>query len=61
MVAQPAYAAGLVVLTALADGTSVQLAIICGAVVLALAAPLYLPAWRANRDQARHEVVTVIG
>jgi len=61
MVAQPAYAAGLVVLTALADGTSVQLAIICGAVVLALAAPLYLPAWRANREQARPGVVTVVG
>jgi MFS family permease len=61
MVAQPAGAAGLVVLTALADGTSVRLAIVCGAVVLALAAPLYLPAWRAHRERARHRVVTVIG
>jgi hypothetical protein len=50
-----------VVLTALADGTSVRLAIVCGAVVLALAAPLYLPAWRAHRERARHRVVTVIG
>ncbi|HEX5995324.1 MAG TPA: hypothetical protein VFY84_09310, partial [Jiangellales bacterium] len=57
MVAQPAGAAGLVVLTAVADGTSVRFAIVCGAVVLALAAPLYLPAWRAHREQARRDVV----
>jgi MFS family permease len=61
MVAQPAGAAGLVVLTALADGTSVRLAIICGAVVLALAAPLYLPAWRAHSERTRRDVVTVTG
>jgi predicted MFS family arabinose efflux permease len=50
MVAQPAFAVGLVVLTALADGTSVRVAIVTGAVVLAFAAPLYLPAWRAERQ-----------
>jgi predicted MFS family arabinose efflux permease len=61
MVAQPAGAAGLVVLTALADGTSVRLAIICGAVVLALAAPLYLPAWRPHSERTRRDVVTVAG
>lgn len=57
MVAQPAGAAGLVVLTAVADGTSVRIAIACGAVVLALAAPLYLPAWRSHREHARRDVV----
>jgi MFS family permease len=50
MAAQPAFAVGLVVLTALADGTSVRVAIVTGAVVLAFAAPLYLPAWRAERQ-----------
>ncbi|WP_181312065.1 MFS transporter [Nocardioides campestrisoli] len=49
MVAQPAGAVGMVALTALADSTSVSLAMCVGAVVLALAAPLYLPAWRAER------------
>ncbi|HEX6336284.1 MAG TPA: MFS transporter [Jiangellaceae bacterium] len=61
MVGQPAYAAGLVVLTAVADGTSVRLAIVCGAAVLALAAPLYLPAWRFHRGQAPHDVAAVTG
>ncbi|MEU8262780.1 MFS transporter [Micromonospora sp. NPDC048999] len=50
MVGLPAGALGAVVLTALADRTSVSLAMLVGAVVLALAAPLYLPAWRAGRD-----------
>ncbi|MCW3817161.1 MFS transporter [Micromonospora sp. DR5-3] len=49
MMGQPAGALGAVVLTALADRTSVSLAMLVGAVVLALAAPLYLPAWRAGR------------
>lgn len=49
MVAQPAGAVGLVVLTALADASSVSNAMYVGAVVLALAAPLYLPAWRQTR------------
>ncbi|MPV39011.1 MFS transporter [Georgenia subflava] len=55
MVMQPAAAIGLVVLTALADGTSVGLAIGVGGAVLALAAPLYLPAWRQDRAAARLE------
>lgn len=59
MIAQPAGAVGLVVLTALADGTSVRFAIVVGAVVLTLAAPLYLPAWRAQRDRSRHEAAPV--
>ncbi|MEU3454423.1 MFS transporter [Micromonospora sp. NPDC006766] len=49
MVGLPAGALGAVVLTALADRTSVSLAMLVGAVMLALAAPLYLPAWRAGR------------
>ncbi|MCT2586972.1 MFS transporter [Actinophytocola gossypii] len=49
MVAQPAGSIGAIVLTALATGTSVSTAIVVGAVVLALAAPLYLPAARAER------------
>ena len=49
MVSQPAGAAGTVVLMMLADGTSVTTALITGGVVLAVAAPLYLPAWRSER------------
>jgi MFS transporter, DHA1 family, tetracycline resistance protein len=49
MIAQPAGALGLIALTALATGTSVRTAIVVGAIVLALAAPLYLPAARAER------------
>lgn len=49
MMMQPAGALGLIMLTALASGTSVSTAIVVGGVVLALAAPLYLPAVRARR------------
>ncbi|WP_446219805.1 MFS transporter [Micromonospora sp. IBHARD004] len=49
MMAQPAGALGGLVLTTLADRSSVSTAMFVGAVVLALAAPLYLPAWRAGR------------
>ncbi|MFC0005305.1 MFS transporter [Micromonospora siamensis] len=49
MMSQPGGAIGMVALTALADATSVSLAMLVGAVVLAVAAPLYLPAWRAAR------------
>jgi len=52
MVSHSAGAAGLVVLTALADRASISVAIVTGAVVLAVAAPLYLPAWRAERTRA---------
>lgn len=57
MVAQPAGSLGLIVLTSLATGTSVAFAIVVGAVVLAVAAPLYLPAARAERRRK----VAVIG
>ncbi|GAA2706625.1 MFS transporter [Micromonospora olivasterospora] len=49
MMAQPGFALGAVVLTALADRNGVSTAMLVGGVVLALAAPLYLPAWRAAR------------
>lgn len=49
MMSQPAGAIGLVGLTALATSASTSTAIVVGAVVLALAAPLYLPALRAER------------
>jgi MFS family permease len=49
MVAQPAGSLGMIVLTLLASGVSTGFAIVLGGVVLALAAPLYLPAVRAER------------
>jgi MFS family permease len=49
MVAQPAGSLGLILLTLLASGVSTGFAIVAGGVVLALAAPLYLPAVRAER------------
>lgn len=52
MVAQPAGALGLILLTALASGVSTSFAIVVGAVALAVAAPLYLPAARAERRQS---------
>ncbi|GIF96411.1 MFS transporter [Catellatospora citrea] len=49
MMGQPAGALGGVALTALAAATSISTAMLVGAVVLAAAAPLYLPAWREAR------------
>ncbi|WBB69702.1 MFS transporter [Micromonospora sp. WMMD812] len=49
MMGQPGFAIGAVALTALADTVSVTAAMLVGAVVLAVAAPLYLPAWSADR------------
>ncbi|AYF28385.1 MFS transporter [Micromonospora tulbaghiae] len=57
MAAQPAGALGAVTLTALADATSVSVAMIVGGVVLAVAAPLYLPAWRAARRTSQDVTV----
>jgi len=42
MVAQPAGSLGLLVLTAIAAGAGTSMAMLAGAVVLAVAAPLYL-------------------
>jgi hypothetical protein len=52
MAAQTAGAIGTIVLTALAAGTSVTTAILVGAAILALGAPLYLPAWRQEHAPA---------
>jgi hypothetical protein len=52
MLAQPAGAIGGIVLTALADGTSVSTAMLVGGLICAIAAPLYLPAWRQERSGA---------
>lgn len=49
MFAQPAGALGAVALTALAEASSVSIAMVTGGVLLAAAAPLYLPAWRQAR------------
>jgi MFS family permease len=49
MVAQPAGALGAITLAALADGTSISTAMVVGGIICALAAPLYIPAWRAER------------
>lgn len=51
MVFQPGASLGMIVLTAIASGTSTSFAIVVGAVVVALSAPLYLPAVRAERRQ----------
>ncbi|MEV4489303.1 MFS transporter [Micromonospora coxensis] len=52
MMGQPGFAVGAVLLTAIADTSGVSTAMLVGAVVLAVAAPLYLPAWRAGRGAA---------
>jgi hypothetical protein len=51
MLGQPAGALGVLVLTALADRTSASITMYLAAGVLAVAAPLYLPAWRQERVQ----------
>jgi hypothetical protein len=53
MVGQPAGALGAILLSALADGTSISTAMIVGGIICALAAPLYIPAWRAERSRSR--------
>jgi len=52
MMAHPSAAIGGITLTALAGATSISVAMLVGAAALALAAPLYLPAWRAGRREA---------
>jgi hypothetical protein len=49
MISQPAGALGAITLAALADGTSIATAMIVGGIICAVAAPLYIPAWRAER------------
>ncbi len=49
MVSQPAGSLGAITLSALADGTSLSTAMIVGGIICAIAAPLYIPAWRQER------------
>ena len=49
MVAQPAGSLGALLLAVLAESTSVSIAMIVGGIICAIAAPLYLPAWRQER------------
>jgi MFS family permease len=49
MVSQPAGSLGAITLASLADGTTVGSAMVVGGIVCALAAPLYIPAWRQER------------
>jgi predicted MFS family arabinose efflux permease len=60
MVGQPAGALGAIVLGAIADGSSVSAAMLVGAIVCAIAAPLYVPAWRSERRR-RAEARALIG
>jgi MFS family permease len=61
MFSQPAGALGAIALTALADATSVSTAMCVGAAVLAVAAPLYLPAWRQARAAAAMPDLAPVG
>jgi predicted MFS family arabinose efflux permease len=56
MVSQPAFALGAITLAALADATSVSTAMIVGGVVCAIAAPLYIPAWRQERARRKSPI-----
>jgi predicted MFS family arabinose efflux permease len=56
MVSQPAGAIGAIVLAALADGTSLTTAMVVGGIACAAAAPLYIPAWRAEKRRQALEV-----
>jgi predicted MFS family arabinose efflux permease len=59
MVGQPAFAIGAIVLAALADGTSLTTAMVVAGILCAVAAPLYIPAWRA--EKARNARTDEIG
>ncbi len=54
MVSQPAGSLGGITLSALADRSGVTSAMVVGGVICAMAAPLYLPAWR--QEQASRSV-----
>lgn len=57
MAAQTAGAIGVIALSAVADGTSVGVAMLVGAAALALGAPLYLPAWRQEQGRGAPDLV----
>lgn len=50
MVSQPAGSLGGITLSALADATTVGRAMVIGGIICAMAAPLYIPAWRQERS-----------
>jgi len=56
MLSQPAFALGAIILAALADRTSVSTAMIVGGLICAIAAPLYIPAWRQERARATSSI-----
>jgi MFS family permease len=51
MVSQPFGSIGTITLAALADGTTVATAMVVGGIICAIAAPLYRPAWRQERER----------
>jgi predicted MFS family arabinose efflux permease len=53
----PAAAIGALVLTSIATGTSLATAMVVGGIVCAVAAPLYLPALRAERRRQEASAV----
>jgi len=61
MVSQPAGALGAIMLSALAEGTSIGTAMVVGGIICALAAPLYIPAWRAERARAAAAAAIALG
>lgn len=58
MVFHPAAAVGAIVLTVIATETSLSTAMIVAGVACAAAAPLYIPAFRAERRRAEAEVAS---
>jgi predicted MFS family arabinose efflux permease len=60
MISQPAGAIGAIVLGALADSASVTTAMVVGGIACAVAAPLYIPAWRAERRRRATDRVAEI-
>jgi hypothetical protein len=61
MISQPAGAIGAIVLAALADGTSVTTAMVVGGVLCAIAAPLYIPSFRAEKRRATRKAESGTG
>jgi MFS family permease len=61
MIGQPAGSLGAIVLASLADGTSVATAMVVGGIICALAAPLYIPAWRQERRRRAHAAASAPG
>ncbi len=58
MIAQPAGSLGAIILAAVADGSSVATAMVIGGIICAVAAPLYIPAWRQERRRPAGDGVT---